>query len=199
MKIRYCWLLAAVIVWTGCGKAERREATSLCNILSQKQADLKATNALEKDLLGSTKSWCEGIIASGAGRGKALEENAVSAKELAQSAAVVSTQLGQMRQAIYDQPLKEEFPEGVRSALINQLMKRQKMLQEVRAALEASSAGFLEFSQSRAYKGDSYPAGIDKLNSLLSGYSGPEDALGKAIQELKVKYTISDAELVGKT
>jgi len=33
-------------------------------------------------------------------------------------------------------------------------MKRQKMLQEVRMALDAPAAGFLEFSRSRAYNGD---------------------------------------------
>jgi hypothetical protein len=199
MRIRYCWLLAAVVLWTGCGKEERREATSLYRILNQKQADLTAINALEKDLLGSTRSWCEGIIANGAGRGRDLDENAVSANALAQSASVVSTQLGQLRQTIYDQPLKQEYPQGVRSALINQLMKRQKMLQEVRAALEASAADFLEFARSRSYKGDTYPEGIAKLNSLLSTYNGPEDAMGKAIEELKVKYTIQDVDLAGKT
>jgi len=199
MNFRYCWLLAAVVLWTGCGKAERQEAASLCKALSQKQASLAAINALEKDLLGSTRSWCEGIVNNGAGHGKDLDENAASAKALAQSASVVSTQLGELRQSIYDQPLKEEYPQGVRSALINQLMKRQKMLQEVRADLDASAANFLEFAQSRAYKGDTYPAGIDKLNTLLSKYSGPEDAMGKAIEELKVKYTLGDADLAGKT
>lgn len=199
MKIRYCWLLAAVVLWTGCGKAERQEAVSLCKILGQKQADLTAINALEKDLLGSTRSWCEGIVNNGAGKGKDLDENAVSAKALAQSAAAVSSQLGELRQAIYDLPLKEEYPQGVRSALINQLMKRQKMLQEVRVDLAASAANFLEFAQSRSYQGDTYPAGIDKLNSMLSSYNGPEDAMGKAIEELKVKYTLQGVDLVGKT
>jgi hypothetical protein len=199
MKLRYCWLLGAVLVVTGCGKQERREATSLCTVLSQKRADLAAINALEKELVGSTRAWYEGIINNGAGQGKGLEENAASAKTLAQSAALVSTQLGQVRQAIYDQPLKEEYPQGVRSTLINQLMKRQRMLQEVQVALDACAANFAEFAQSRAYKGDTYPAGIDKLNSLLGGYTVPEDAVGKAIDDLKAKYTITDADLAGKT
>jgi hypothetical protein len=199
MKFRYCWLLAAVLVWTGCGKEERREATSLCKVLSQKQADLAATNGLEKDLVASTRAWYEGIINNGAGAGKGLEDNAASAKTLSQSAALVSTQLGQVRQAIYDQPLKQEYPQGVRDTVINQLMKRQRTLQEVRAALDACAANFVEFEHSRAYKGDTYPAGIDKLNSLLSGYTGPEDAVGKATQDLKSKYTLTDADLLSKT
>jgi hypothetical protein len=199
VKLRDCCLLAAVLVWTGCGKEERREGTSLYKVLSRKQADLAAINALEKDLVGSTRAWYEGIINNGAGLGKGLEENAASAKSLSQSAALVSAQLGQLRQAIYDQPLKQEYPQGVRDTVINQLMKRQRTLQEVRAALDACAASFVEFEQSRAYKGDTYPAGIDKLNSLLSGYTGAEDAVGKATEDLKVKYTINDADLAGKT
>ena len=199
MKLRYCWLLTAVLFWTGCGKEERREATSLVNVLSQKQADLAAINALENDLLGSTRSWCEGITSNGGGKGKDLAENAASAKALAQSAGVVATQLGQLRQSIYDQPLTQEYPQSVRSTLINQIMKRQKMLQEVRMALDASAANFLEFGQSRTYKGDTYPAGIDKLTAILAAYHGPEDVVGKAIHDLKVKYTIQEVDRAGKT
>lgn len=204
MKACYCRLLAAVVFvaacgLVACGKEERREAASLCKTLGQKQADLTAVNALEKDLLGSTRSWCEGIINNGGGKGKELEENAASAKSLAQSASAVATQLSQFRQTIYDLPLKQEYPQSVRSTLINQIMKRQKMLQEVRMALDSSAAGFLDFSRSRAYTGDTYPSGIDKLNSLVSRYTGPEDAVGAAIHDLKVKYTLQDADLVGKT
>jgi hypothetical protein len=203
-KLRYGWLPATVVFLaacglTSCGKEERREGVSLCKTLSQEQVDLAAANALEKDLLGSTRAWCEGIISNGGGKGKQLEENASSAKSLAQSASTVATQLSQVRQTIYDLPLKQEYPQSVRSTLINQIMKRQKMLQEVRMALDASAAGFLEFSRSRAYAGDTYPAAIDKLNSLVSGYRGPEDAVGDAIRDLKVKYTLQGADLAGKT
>jgi hypothetical protein len=190
MKVRYCWLLTAVLMWTGCGQEEHREAASLFQAFGQKQADMTAVNAMEKELYGSTRAWYESIINNGGGRGKDLEGNAASAKSLSDSAAAVSAKLGQVRQAIYDQPLKQEYTEGVRSTVINQLMKRQKVLQEVRVALEASAANFGEFAQSRAYKGDTYPAGIDKLNSLLSGYTGPEDTLGKAMDDLKGKYSL---------
>ena len=111
----------------------------------------------------------------------------------------MATQLGQLRQAIYDLPLKEGYPQNVRSTLINKIMHRQKILQEVRTALDASAAGFLDFARSRAYNGDSYPPGIDKLNSLISGYTGPEDAVGKAVEDLKVKYSLKDVDLAGKT
>ena len=198
-KFQYCGLLAAMVCLAACGKQERREAALLCQTLSQKQADLAAVNALEKDLLGSTRSWCDGIVNNGGGKGKELEENAESAKTLALSAGAVANQLGQLRQAIYDLPLKEEYPQSVRGVLINQILHRQKMLQDVRMALDASAAGFLDAARSRAYVGDTYPAGIDKLHSLVSGYSGPEDALGKAIQDLKVKYTLRDVDLAGKT
>jgi len=199
MKLRYCWLLAAVLVWTGCGKEERREGTSLFNVLTQKHADMAAVNALEKDLVGSTRAWYEGIINNGAGKGKDLEQNAESAKSMAFSASEVANQLGHLRQGIYDLPLQQEYPQSVRSAVINQMMQRQKKLQEVRLALEASSAGFLDLARSTAYKGDSYPPEIDKVNSLTSGYVMPEDALAKAIGELKVKYTLEDVDLAGRT
>jgi len=190
VKTRYTWLLAAALLWTGCGKQEQQEAATFCNFLTQKQADFAATNALEKDLLGSTLAWAEGIINRGAGHGKDLAENATSADELSKSAAVVSTQLGQLRQALSDQPLHQEYPMTVRGDLVNQLMKRQRMLQEVRTALDASAASFREFAQSRAYTGDTYPAGIDKLNSMLGGHSGADDVLAKAIADLKAKYKI---------
>jgi len=34
---------------------------------------------------------------------------------------------------------------------------------------------------------------------MVSGYTGPEDAVGNAMQDLKVKYTPQDADLAGKT
>ncbi len=199
MKLRCGCLLAAVLVWSGCGGAERREATSLLQVLDQKKAELAGINGLEKDLLGSVRAWSEGIIAKGGGAGKELQENAAAAKGLSDAASIVATQLSQFRQTLSSQPLKEEFPQSVRSTLMNQIMKRQKMLQELRMALQGSADGFLEFGRSRSYHGDTYPAGIDKLNSMLSTYRGPEDAVSKAMQDLRVKYTIEDADLKGKT
>jgi len=197
--MKVCWFMAAAVLLTACGRQERREAASLCRALSGKQADLVAVNNLEKDLVGSARPWCEGILSNGGGKGKVLEENAESAKTLAMSASAVATQLSHLRQTIYDLPLKEEYPQSVRSALINQIMQRQKRLQEIRMALDASAADFLNFSRSRDYKGDSYPAAIDKLNTLLSGYAAPDDALGKAIGDLKTKYTLTDVDLAGRT
>jgi hypothetical protein len=197
MVVRYCCIFAAALVWTGCGGAERKEAVTFCKMLTQKKADFDATNALEKDLLGSTRSWCESIIAAGSGHGKDLQGNADSAKELAQSASLVSTQLGQLRQSLYDLPLHKEELQAIRAKLLSQIQKRQTMLQSVRTALQGAADNFLEFEQSRAYTGDTYPAGIDKLNSMLGSYSGPEDLLGKAIAELKATYKIQDADLAG--
>jgi hypothetical protein len=194
-----CWLLVALAFSIGCGKEERREATTFYQVLNQKKADLAAINALEKDLLGSTAAWCQGIISNGAGKGKDLAENAASAKQLAQSASAVAGQLGHVRQSIYDQPLKQEYPQEVRSALINQISERQRMLQHVTAALQASADGFLQSANSRGYAGDTYPAAIDQLNTLVANYRGPEDAVGKAIEELRVKYDLPAAGSPGKT
>jgi hypothetical protein len=192
-------VLAAAVLLAACGGPERREAASLCKVLSQKQSDLVAINNLEKDLMGSVRPWCDGIINNGGGKGEELRQNAESAKTMAFSASEVANQIGHLRQAIYDLPLHQEYPQTVRSALINQMMLRQKKLQEVRLKLEESSAGFLDLARSTAYKGDSYPPAIDKLNSLTSGYVMPEDALAKAIGELKVKYTLKDVDLAGRT
>jgi len=192
-------VLAGAALLAACGGPERREAASLCRALTQKQADLTAVNNLEKDLMGSVRPWCEGIINNGAGKGKELEQNAESAKSMAFSASEVANQLGHLRQAIYDLPLHQDYPQSVRSGLINQMMQRQKKLQEVRMALEAASAGFLDLARSSGYKGDSYPPAVDKVNSLTSGYVMPEDALAKAVGELKVKYTLKDVDLAGRT
>jgi len=192
-------VLAGAALLAACGGPERREAASLCRTLTQKQADLTAVNNLEKDLMGSVRPWCEGIINNGAGKGKELEQNAESAKSMAFSASEVANQLGHLRQAIYDLPLHQDYPQSVRSGLINQMMQRQKKLQEVRMALEAASAGFLDLARSSGYKGDSYPPAVDKVNSLTSGYVMPEDALAKAVGELKVKYTLKDVDLAGRT
>jgi hypothetical protein len=192
-------VLAGAALLAACGGPERREAASLCRTLTQKQADLTAVNTLEKDLMGSVRPWCEGIINNGAGKGKELEQNAESAKSMAFSASEVANQLGHLRQAIYDLPLHQDYPQSVRSGLINQMMQRQKKLQEVRMALEAASAGFLDLARSSGYKGDSYPPAVDKVNSLTSGYVMPEDALAKAVGELKVKYTLKDVDLAGRT
>jgi hypothetical protein len=196
---RACWVLGALAFSIGCGKEERREASAFYQVLNQKKVDLAAIDALEKDLLGSTAAWCEGLISNGAGKGKGLEENAASARELAQSSNVVAAQLGHVRQSIYDQPLKQEYPQEVRSTLINQISERQRLLQHVTAALQASADGFLEFAHSRVYAGDSYPPALDQLSKLVSRYRGPEDAVGKAIAELRAKYNLPAAGLLGKS
>jgi len=72
-------VVAAAALLAACGGPERREAASLCNALSQKQADLMAANNLEKDLMGSVRPWCDGIINNGAGKGNELAQNAESA------------------------------------------------------------------------------------------------------------------------
>jgi hypothetical protein len=191
MKFRYFWpLLAVVFLLTGCGKEEKREATELCNFLQQRQADFAAANAQEKDLFGSTRAWAESIIAQGSGHGRGLEENAASADALANSASAVSGQLSQLRQALSDLQLHKEYPQTVRGNLENQIMQRMKKLQEVRTNLTSSAANFREFAQSRAYKGDSYPGGIDKLNSILGSYSAADEVLAKAVTDLKEKYKI---------
>ena len=195
MKLRYCWLLAAVVLFSGCGKEERTEAVRFCKTLQQKSADFASANAMEKDLLASARSWCGSIIENGAGRGDQLNQNAAVAKDLAKSAAFISTQVGAVRQAIYDESLKHEYPQSIRDNLITQLTKRQRLLQETRALLDDSAPGFLDLRLSPDYKGDAYPGGIPKLNAALEAYKNPEDVVAAAIASLKTKYNIQDADL----
>ena len=190
-----CLLLAAAALLTGCGKQERTEAAQLAKVLAGKKANFASANAIEKDLVASARAWCGGITANGAGRGVELDQNARVAAELAKSAVAASTELSQVRQAIDGQPLKEEYPRSVRNELITQLTERQRQLQGIRALLEQSATEFLGFRQSKAYVGDTYPAGIGKLDALLRSYGAPEDAVGTAIAALKAKYSLSDSEL----
>ena len=190
MKLRYCWLLAAVALFSGCGREERAEAVRFSKTLQKKSADFTAANAMEKDFLASARSWCGSVMENGAGRGDQLKQNAAVAKDLAKSAAFISTQVGAVRQAVYDEPIKQEYAQSIRLSLITQLTKRQRTLQEVRALLDDSAPGFLDLGRSRDYKGDAYPGGIPKLNAMLEGYHSPEDLVGDAIQSLKTKYDL---------
>ncbi len=195
MSLRYCWLLAAAAFFTGCGKEERGEAVAFCKILEQKRADFTSANKVEKDFLESARTWSDSLMANGGGRAGELEQNAGVAKDLANSASTVSTQLGQVRDAVETMALNKEYLQDIRTGLINKISKRQRLLTEVRAALLESAAGFEEFRQSRAYNGDTYPTGIGKLNALVQGYKGPEDSVAQAIADLKAKYKIQDADL----
>jgi hypothetical protein len=195
VKPHYYWLLAAVVVFSGCGREERREAVRFCKTLQQKHADFASANAIEKDLFASARSWCSSIIANGAGRADQLDQNAGVAKDLAKSAAFVSTQVGLVRQAIYDESLKTEYPQSIRTTLITQLTKRQRSLQELRAVLDDTAPGFLELKLSRDYTGDTYPGGISKLDAMLGAAKDPTDVVGGAVASLKEKYSIQDADL----
>ena len=196
MTARCCWAVAAAVVLCGCGGEARREAVGLGKILSQDRAGFAAANAQEKDLVTATRGWTEAIVSGGAGTGQQLAQNASVASDLAKSAEGISAQLGQMRQAIYDQALQQEFPQSVRSTLITGLTKRQRLLQDLRAALAESAAQFNELRQMRDYKGDSYPTAIDKLSRILQGYTGPTDVIGDALGSLKEKYGLAEADLL---
>jgi hypothetical protein len=103
--------------------------------------------------------------------------------------------LSRVRQVADSQTLKEEFPRDVRNTLIDQLTKRQRQLQDMRALLEQAAPQFLEYRKSKTYAGDTYPDGIVKLNALLGTYREPEDALATALGALKAKYGLSDSEI----
>ena len=191
----FCVLMAAAVCIAGCGKQARIEAVQLAKSLTAKKADYAKSFAIEKDFIASARAWCTGITANGAGRGAELDQNASVAAQIATSAVAVSAQLGQVRQAVDDQPLKEEFTRDVRNTLITELTKRQRLLQDMRALLEQASPQFLEYKKVKTYVGDTYPDGIGKLNVMLGNYTEPADAIATALGALKAKYSLSDSEL----
>lgn len=195
MRLSYCWFPMALSILCGCGGAAHQEAVGFSRILAQGRADYAAGNAAEKDLVAAARSWSEGIIANGAGHGEQLGQNARVAADLAKSADSISAQLGQLRKAVYDQTLQKEFTQGIRSNLITQITKRQRTLQELRTALTDSAAQFQELSQTRSYKGDSYPTAVDKLSQMTQSYQTPADVVGEALGSLKTEYGIKDVEL----
>ncbi|SPF43103.1 conserved exported hypothetical protein [Candidatus Sulfopaludibacter sp. SbA4] len=195
MKVRYCCLAAAVLLSSGCGKEERMEAIRFDKLLTQKKAAFAESNAQEKEFISGVRGWCEAMTSGGAGLGTQLAQNEAVAQDLAKSAASVSAQVGQVRQAVYDLPIQKEFTQGVRNTLIGELTRRQRLLQDIRSALQESAAAFDGFRQSRDYKGDTYPAGIDKLTRILGSYKEPGDAVTEAVTALTEKYSIKDADL----
>jgi hypothetical protein len=185
----------AAVCLAGCGKQARNEAVQLAKALTAKKADYASSNAIEKDFVSSARAWCGGIVTNGAGRGAELDQNASVAAQIAKSAVAVSAQLGQVREVLDGQPLKEEFPRDVRNTLITQLTKRQRVLQDMRALLEQAAPQFLDYKKVKTYSGDTYPDSIGKLNAMLDTYQEPEDAIATALGALKAKYDLSDSEL----
>ena len=195
LNTRLCLLVAAVAWLAGCGKQERIEAVQLAKALTAKKADYAGSNTIERDFVSSARAWCTGITTNGAGRGAELDQNSSVAAQIAKSAVAVSAQLGQVRTAVDDVPLKEEFTRDVRNNLVTQLTKRQRLLQDMRALLEQAAPQFLDYKKVKTYAGDTYPDGIGKLNTLLGAYKEPEDAIAAALAALKEKYGLSDSEL----
>jgi hypothetical protein len=195
MKILWFVALAAAVVSAGCGGKERTEAVTLAKTLKSKQADFDKANATEKELVRAGREWSTGIMENGAGRGEKLDQHAATATALAKSAVEASTELGLVRQAIYDLPLNEEFTTGVRSKLITEITRRQRALQELRTLLEQPVPEFQAYRTKKDFKGDSYPGGVAKVQAALQTYKTPIDSLSDALLELKTKYNLTSAEI----
>ena len=195
MKPAACCIAAAVAVLCGCG-AGRQEALSLGKVLTENRQEFSGGSATENDLVAATRGWAEGIVANGAGQGAQLEQNVAAADDLAKSAGLVSLQLGQLRKAVYDLSLQKEFTQGLRSALITEITRRQRTLQDLRSALTDSAGQLRLMGQTRAYKGESYPAAIDRLAQMTQGYKPPKDTVGDMLTTLKNEFGIKDVELV---
>jgi hypothetical protein len=195
MKIAWCVALAAALVSVGCGGKERTEAVGLAKALKSRQADFDKANATEKDLIRTAREWVTGMTEKGTGSGDKLDEHAATASALAKSAVEASTAIGLVRQAVYDMPLNEEFTSGVRNKLITEITRRQRALQDLRSTLEPIVPELQANRKKKDFKGDSYPAGVVKLQSVLQTYKTPLDAVADALLELKTKYSLTPAEM----
>lgn len=195
VKLRHYWLLPALVLIAACGREERSEAVRFAKLLNQKQIDFGKVNTVEKEFVDGVRSWVEPIMSGGAGRGGELDRHASIARDLANSCAGLSEQLGAVRKAVENEALKSEYPRGIRMTLIDRLIKRQRSIQEIRSVLQETAPAFLQYREVRDYAGDTYPAGIGKLNQIVQSYKPPEDALAQALKELKTKYGLSDADL----
>ncbi|HWC97096.1 MAG TPA: hypothetical protein VG456_10110 [Candidatus Sulfopaludibacter sp.] len=184
-------LLASTPIFTGCGRETHREAVALCQTLEKNQPNYNTANGMERDLVASTRSWTETIMTAGGGHGAELTQNGGVARELAKSADLISTQLGELRKVVYDQQLQKEELQTVRTTINAQISKRQKFLQELRTALQQTAEQFDALAQSRAYKGDTYPPGIDRVSQIVQSYHTPEDAVRQAVESLKPDYGIT--------
>jgi hypothetical protein len=188
-------VLAAALVLTGCGKQEKAEAARLAQVLASKQGDFENAGRTEQDFVGNARAWCAAIVANGAGHGAELDQNAAVAAQLSKMLVAASTELSQVRQPISELSFSKEYPQSVRGTLITQMTKRQRQLQEMRALLDQAAAQFLEYKNSRAYSGDSYPDGIAQMDARLKAYKEPEDVVGTALAELKSKYHLAGTDL----
>jgi hypothetical protein len=184
-------VVVAAVLLAGCGKQERLEATSFAKALADTKDHAAAADRIEKEFVANARGWCAAIVGYGAGRGKELEQNAAVAEELAKSALAISTQLGEVRQAIDGRPLTAEYTRGVRNNITNQLTRRQRQLQEIRVLLADSATQFRNVT----YAADSYPDGVARLGTLLGSYKAPEDAVTSALAALKDKYKLADSEI----
>ena len=194
MKTRYaCVLVMAALVFS-CGRAERKEAVGLFQVLKQQQAGFTSANNMEQDLYKSARAWADGIAVNGSGAGADLSGNAAVARDLAKSADMISAQVGLVRQAIYNHEVREEYPQSIRTGLIGQLTKRQRRLQDLRAQLDETAKGLVELGQAAGYKGDSYPGTFPQLRQMVDSYK-TDDAVPAAMSALKAKYDIKDADL----
>lgn len=185
-------VMAALMLLVGCGREERAEAVRLSQVLAGQEAVYEKAHSMERELVDNARAWCALIAANGAGKGDELDRNAAVADALAKAAAEASAQLGVIRQAVGDERLTKEYLQGVRSELITQLTSRQRALQELRALLDEAAPQFRQYRTSKTYAGDSYPGEIAKLDSLLSSYRVPVNALEAAREALRTNYDLTE-------
>jgi hypothetical protein len=190
-----CFLAAAALLFTACGKQERLEAVRFAKTVAAAQGNFTSAGAIEKEFVENARAWSGGIVGYGSGRAEELDQNAAVAAELAKSVVAASAQLSQIRQAIDAQALSEEYPRSVRNTLTTQLTRRQRMLQDARVLLENAAAEFRHYREAKLSAAETYPDGVAKLAAMLTSYKPPENAVADALTALRTKYKLADTEI----
>jgi hypothetical protein len=194
---RTCRLLPALLLLAACGGARHDEAVRFSKTLIAQKTAFAAANAAEQQFLDQARAYCSDIVAKGAGKAADVEQKAVGAVALAQASLTPVNQLSQVRKAINDISLLQEFNGSVRGGLIDEISKRQRFLQEVKTQFENAALQLRTLAGRSDYTADSFPDEIRQLNDLLLGYRVREGTLDEAIKTVIEEYKLTDADLAG--
>jgi hypothetical protein len=185
----------SLLLVSACGRQEKTEGVQLAKALNEKKTAFAKICAEENLVVDQVRKWSSDIVSNGAGKGPQLEQNALTALELSKNAVNVGNELSTLRQSISNIPLTTEEPGTIRANVMGEFSKRQRYLHELKTLLENSAPGFRQLAEQKSYKGDSFPAGLDKLNGMVTGYNVREGTLDEAVASLKEKFEIADTEL----
>jgi hypothetical protein len=179
-----------LLLLAACGGREKQEAVRLSQTLTASKDGFAKVNASENEFLTATRSWCSGIVTSGAGKAADLDAKAEGALALSKASTTVSADIGAFSKTLSAITLEMEPTRAVRAGLLDQLANRQRSLYEMKVLLDESAPALRSLRDNKEYKGDSFPAPVGKLNDKLLNYRVREGLLDDAVAELKERYKL---------